>query len=129
MKNFAQLQGLLFDLDGVLYVGSVPVTGAIEAINTLQNSGLVCRFITNTSTLSLQSLQDKINALGFDIPLTEIISAPQAALHILKHSMTQFAAFYWRMTLNKILQCLSNRIPRRNLLWWAILAMRGHTKC
>ena len=84
MKNFAQIKGLLFDLDGVLYVGSAPVAGAIEAVKSLQNAGLVCRFITNTSTLSLQSLQHKINALGFDIALTEIISAPQAALKFLK---------------------------------------------
>jgi HAD superfamily hydrolase (TIGR01458 family) len=84
MKNFASIKGLLFDLDGVLYVGNAPVAGAIEAVKTLQNSGLACRFITKTSTLSLQSLQNKINALGFDIPLSEIISAPQAALNFLK---------------------------------------------
>jgi HAD superfamily hydrolase (TIGR01458 family) len=83
MKNFAKTKGLLFDLDGVLYVGSAPVAGAIDAVKTLQNSGLVCRFITNTSTLSLQSLQNKINALGFNIPQAEIISAPQAALKFL----------------------------------------------
>ena len=84
MKNFAQIKGLLFDLDGVLYVGSAPVAGAIKAVGKLRDSGLVCRFITNTSTLSLQSLHKKINALGFDIPQAEIISAPQAALNFLK---------------------------------------------
>lgn len=84
MKNFAQTKGLLFDLDGVLYVGSAPVAGAIEAVSKLRDSGLACRFITNTSTLSLQSLHKKINALGFDIPQAEILSAPQAALNFLK---------------------------------------------
>ena len=84
MKNFAQIKGLLFDLDGVLYVGSAPVAGAIEAVSKLRDSGLACRFITNTSTLSLQSLHKKINALGFDIAQVEIISAPQAALNFLK---------------------------------------------
>ena len=83
MKNFAQIKGLLFDLDGVLYVGSAPVAGAIEAVSKLRDSGLACRFITNTSTLSLQSLHKKINALGFNIPQAEIISAPQAALNFL----------------------------------------------
>lgn len=43
-----------------------------------------CRFITNTSTLSLASLQRKINALGFAIAPEEIISAPQAALRYLE---------------------------------------------
>ena len=44
-----------------------------------------CRLVTNTSTLSLASLQQKINALGFSIPANEIISAPQATLLYLKN--------------------------------------------
>ena len=78
------LKGLLFDLDGVLYVGNTPVTGAVEAVKALRASGLACRFATNTSTLSLVSLQKKINAMGFDIALDEIISAPQAAIQFLR---------------------------------------------
>jgi HAD superfamily hydrolase (TIGR01458 family) len=78
------VKGLLFDLDGVLYVGNTPIPGAIEAVKTLRASGLQCRFATNTSTLSLASLQKKINAMGFDIAQHEIISAPQAAIQFLK---------------------------------------------
>jgi HAD superfamily hydrolase (TIGR01458 family) len=74
------IKGMLFDLDGVLYVGSQAIDGAIDAVNKVRASGMPCRFITNTSTLSLVSLQRKINALGFDITQQEIISAPQAAL-------------------------------------------------
>lgn len=80
----ASLSAMLFDLDGVLYVGSQPIEGAIEAVQRIRNSHIQCRFVTNTSTLSLASLSNKINALGFNIPAEEIISAPQAALHYLK---------------------------------------------
>ena len=75
--------GLLFDLDGVLYVGKEVIPGAIETVAKLREQ-FTCRFITNTSTLSLASLQRKINALGFDIAHEEIISAPQAALRHLE---------------------------------------------
>lgn len=78
------LEGLLFDLDGVLYVGSQPIPGAAEAVESIRASGLPCRFITNTSTLSLGSLAKKINGLGFNIPAAEIISAPQAAVRYLR---------------------------------------------
>lgn len=78
------IKGVLFDLDGVLYVGSQAITGAVDAVNAIRNSGLACRFVTNTSTLSLQSLQEKINRLGFSIPANEIISAPQATVLYLK---------------------------------------------
>lgn len=84
MRISKNIKGVLFDLDGVLYVGSQAITGAIDAVNIIRNSGIACRFVTNTSTLSLQSLQEKINRLGFSIPANEIISAPQATMLYLK---------------------------------------------
>ena len=84
MNQRSSLKGILFDLDGVLYIGSQAIDGAVEAVNEIRNSPLECRFVTNTSTLSLGSLASKLHALGFDIPEREIISAPQAALHYLQ---------------------------------------------
>ncbi|MDP3744121.1 MAG: TIGR01458 family HAD-type hydrolase [Methylotenera sp.] len=80
MNTLSSIKGILFDLDGVLYVGSHAIEGAVEAVGKIQASGIPCRFVTNTSTLSLVSLQQKINALGFIIHIDEIISAPQATL-------------------------------------------------
>ena len=84
MDTIPAIKGILFDLDGVLYVGSQVIAGAVEAVERIHASGISCRFITNTSTLSLGSLQHKINALGFSIPKHEIVSAPQAALLYLR---------------------------------------------
>lgn len=84
MTALSSLKGILFDLDGVLFVGSKPIKGAIDAVAGIRASGIPCRFVTNTSTLSLTSLQNKINALGFSIPANEIISAPQATLFYLQ---------------------------------------------
>src|SRR5690606_7681505 len=67
-----------------LYVGDQPINGAIEAIAKVRNSHLNCRFVTNTSTLSIASLSKKLQSLSFDIPESEIISAPQAAFRYLK---------------------------------------------
>ncbi|MGR9073993.1 MAG: TIGR01458 family HAD-type hydrolase [Gammaproteobacteria bacterium] len=79
MTDINRLKGILFDLDGVLYIGSQRIDGALEAIASVRNAGLQCRFITNTSTLCRESLQRKLTEMGFDIPLAEIFSAPQAA--------------------------------------------------
>ena len=84
MNTLSFVKGILFDLDGVLYIGSQAVEGAIEAVRKIQSSHLQCRFVTNTSTLSLTSLEKKINALGFSIPSHQIISAPQATYLYLK---------------------------------------------
>jgi HAD superfamily hydrolase (TIGR01458 family) len=80
MNTLSSIKGMLFDLDGVLYIDSKAIEGAIVAVEKIRASGILCRFITNTSTLSLASLQQKINALGFSISANEIISAPQATV-------------------------------------------------
>ncbi len=73
-------KGVLLDLDGVLCVGDHPIQGAPETVRRLRALGCPCRFVTNTSTLSRASLQQKINSLGFSIAEQELVSAPQAAL-------------------------------------------------
>jgi HAD superfamily hydrolase (TIGR01458 family) len=85
MAPISNIQGLLFDLDGVLYIGAQPIPGAIEAVARVRASGLPCRFVTNTSTLSQASLRQKLAVLGFDIPSKEIVSAPQAAVLYLRN--------------------------------------------
>ncbi len=79
MNGIKTIKGMLFDLDGVLYIGPQVIEGAIEAVARIRASGIPCRFVTNTSTLSLDSLHDKIESLGFSIARHEIVSAPQAA--------------------------------------------------
>jgi HAD superfamily hydrolase (TIGR01458 family) len=79
MNPLSGIKGILFDLDGVLHIGSRAIEGAVETVARIRDSGLSCRFVTNTSTLSLVSLQRKINALGFSVTTGELISAPQAA--------------------------------------------------
>ena len=78
------VKGILFDLDGVLYVGSQAIEGAAEAVECVKAAGIRYRFVTNTSTLARESLCDKLRALGFAAEVREIFSAPQAALRYLK---------------------------------------------
>ena len=80
MVDLSKIHGILFDLDGVLYVGSKVIDGAITAIENIKQRGYRCRFITNTSTLSNASLHKKLTLLGFVITEDEIISATRAAL-------------------------------------------------
>lgn len=84
MFNFNTIKAVLFDLDGVLYIGQQPVPGAIEAVESIRKAGIAVRFVTNTSTLSLHSLQQKLNGLGFNAVPEEVMSAPQATIQHLK---------------------------------------------
>ena len=84
MNTLSGIKGILFDLDGVLHIGSRAVDGAAGAVAKIRDAGFACRFVTNTSTLSLDSLREKLNGLGFAVATEEIISAPQATVLYLR---------------------------------------------
>jgi HAD superfamily hydrolase (TIGR01458 family) len=79
MLDLTPFQGLLIDLDGVLYVGQQPIEGAIETVRALNERGPACRYLTNTSTATPQALADKLARLGFAVEPTHIFTAAQAA--------------------------------------------------
>lgn len=76
--------GMLFDLDGVLYIGDQLIPGAAETVEYVKAKGIACRFVTNTTTRSLASLFAKVKGLGLPIEKNEIISPPKAAADYLR---------------------------------------------
>ncbi|MEL6384745.1 MAG: TIGR01458 family HAD-type hydrolase [Cyanobacteria bacterium J06626_18] len=79
----ADVKGLLLDLNGVLYVANRLLPGALEAIVTIQKSGLPYRYVTNNTTQSLKTMSQSLQAMGLPIEPTEIVSAPYTAvLHL-----------------------------------------------
>jgi len=64
MTDLSSIRGILFDLDGVLYVGPNVIEGAIAAVSGIKQRGYDCRFVTNTSTLSAASLHKKTGRSG-----------------------------------------------------------------
>jgi len=82
--NPRTIKGILFDLDGVLYVGDQAIEGAIETLNWVKDQGLECRFITNTTTKSVDEVAEKLQRLGFEIPEDSIFSAITATRDYLR---------------------------------------------
>lgn len=73
------LRGLFLDLSGVLYEGSQPLPGAIDAVRQLQQSSLQLRFVTNTSRKNRQQILADLAAMGFTIEAGQLFTAPAAA--------------------------------------------------
>ena len=72
----------IFDLDGVLYVGDIPLPTMPEFINYLRQNHLV-RFITNNSSRTNSQTYTKLNNLGFECELHEVFtSASMAAVYL-----------------------------------------------
>lgn len=82
LKNIA---GLLIDLDGVVYISNQAIPGAAEAIERLKSKKIPLRFVTNTTTMSQDSLHKKMVSMGLPIEKHEIISAVQAAVLYLRY--------------------------------------------
>lgn len=84
MEPGNSIKGILFDIDGVLYVGKEVIAGAIETVASLKQRGMPMRFITNTTTESHRGLHTRLTSLGFNVSPGEILSAPQAAVVALR---------------------------------------------
>jgi HAD superfamily hydrolase (TIGR01458 family) len=74
-----KIDGLLLDLDGTLYLDDAPIDGAIEAISTLRERGVVCRYLTNTTRFSRRALAERLRRLGFPAHDDEVFTASLAA--------------------------------------------------
>ena len=83
-QAFSNIKGLLIDLDGVVYVGDRTIEGAVDTIHRLKERHFVCRFLTNTTTRSLDSLHRKLAGLGLPIDREEIVSATYAGVLYLR---------------------------------------------
>ncbi len=81
--TLSNIQGILFDINGVLHVDNQPLDGAVETIKKIQ-AKLPCRFITNTTTQSRETFHQSLVDMGLPISTEEIISAPYAAVLYLR---------------------------------------------
>lgn len=93
MTTFDDISGILFDLDGVLYVGDRAVAGAIDTIALINQRQIPHRYVTNTTTQSRASLAQKLQAMGFAIEPHEILSAPAAACVYLRQRQASTCYF------------------------------------
>jgi len=73
------MQGILFDMDGVLYNSEEPIQGAAEAVAWVQQKKIPHLFVTNTTSRGRDALVQKLNRFGIcasqDCILTPCVAA------------------------------------------------------
>lgn len=79
MKQLADIDAILLDLDGTLYIGDSPIEGARETLSYLRQKSYTLRFLTNTTTKSQAQILSRLLEMGFELTEDELISAPVAA--------------------------------------------------
>lgn len=78
------VEAVLVDLGGVVYVGDEPLPGSLDALTRLKDAGLGLRYITNTTRLTHAALLEKLARIGLDAAAEELFTPARAALDYLR---------------------------------------------
>ena len=80
----AGVDGILCDLDGVVYRGDDVVPGAPELIGRLRAGGLLVRYATNNSTVSRSQYAARLMGMGIVAAADEIVTSTWATIEHLR---------------------------------------------
>ncbi|NOR73283.1 MAG: TIGR01458 family HAD-type hydrolase [Mariprofundaceae bacterium] len=83
VKQNSDLQAILFDLDGVLYIGDNIIPGAAETVKTLQQFGHRIAGVTNTTTQPRRAIAEKLQEMGIPIPESSIYTPAALANRVI----------------------------------------------
>ena len=88
------MSGFLFDLDGVIYLGDRPISGAKETLAWVRTEGIPHRFVTNTTSRPRSDIAAKLRTMGIDLDKTLILTPPVAACDWLRHQGARRIALF-----------------------------------
>ena len=88
------MRGILFDLDGVFYVGERLIEGAPETLAWCAAQNIPYLFITNTTSRPPRAIGSKLAALGIHTDEGMIMSPPVAAVDYLRRHGLRKVSLY-----------------------------------
>lgn len=65
----------LFDLDGVIYIGSEPLPAAVESLKRIRQEKKEIRFLTNDPCTTREKIVRRLNSLGIQVKIEEVITS------------------------------------------------------
>jgi glycerol-1-phosphatase len=75
--------GLIIDLDGVVWLGGEPIPGAAEAIARVRERGTRVLFLTNDPTSSREELAGRLEAIGVPATAADVLTSAAATARFL----------------------------------------------
>ena len=67
--------GLVCDMDGVIYRGAEPIPGSVEAVHSLRDAGVRTLFCTNNSRSTVEQYVAKLGGMGIDAEPADILTS------------------------------------------------------
>ncbi len=85
------IEGLLIDLDGVVYVGDAPLPGSREAIERVRAAGIPFKFVTNTTRRPQRCVVEHLSRMGLTVSAEEIYTpAALARSYLSRNNLAPF---------------------------------------
>lgn len=78
------MDGILFDLDGVLVTGGVPLRGAVETLRALQAASVPFQILSNITLQPRAAIQKRFREHGVELELAQMLTPPAAAARWLR---------------------------------------------
>ncbi len=82
--RLSDLQGWVFDLDGVIWSGRQVLPGAVDLVESLRRSGRAVVFLSNNSTASRSALAERLCQCGIPAGPKQVITPMETAAQQLR---------------------------------------------
>src|ERR1700743_1098684 len=74
---------LLFDLDGVVYIGGTAIPGAPEALQAAKQAGAHVAYVTNNASRTPAAVASLLEGMGAPVTEADVVTSAQAAARLL----------------------------------------------
>lgn len=88
------LDGLLVDLDGVVWIGREPVAGAVEALRELLDGGVQVVFVTNNPARPAALYAERLTEMGVPTEPDRVVTAGEATARLVAERVGPGAAVF-----------------------------------
>jgi 4-nitrophenyl phosphatase len=78
------LEGLVCDLDGVMYRGSEPIKGSPEAVGRLRGLGIGLVFCTNNANPTIARYIEKLTSIGVEVATEHLVTSAVVLAEVLR---------------------------------------------
>jgi 4-nitrophenyl phosphatase len=82
-RGWPEIEGVVCDLDGVVYRGEAPISDAIEALSEWRAKGVRVCFVTNNSTHAAGDVVKRLAAFGLPIQHEDVVTSSVATARLL----------------------------------------------
>jgi HAD superfamily hydrolase (TIGR01450 family) len=83
---------VMFDLDGVLYLGTEPVSYASDGVEQVRAAGSSVAFVTNNASRTPEEVAAQLQAVGVSADSSDVVTSAQAAARLVAGQVPAAAA-------------------------------------